>query len=55
MAFHILELHEWFHSDCVSGELVSQTETFQMIAAVLETGNLALYQPTHSPNTHWSN
>jgi len=51
----ILELHEWFHPDCVSGELASQNETFQMIASVLKTGNPAVYQPTHPPNTYWSN
>jgi len=51
----ILELHKWFHPDCVSGELASQNETFQMIASVLETGNPGLYQPTYLPNTHWHN
>ncbi len=51
----ILALHEWFHPDCVSGELTSQNETFQMIASVLETGNPAVYQPKHASNTHWGN
>jgi hypothetical protein len=51
----ILGLQNWFHPDCVSGELASQNETFQMIAAVLEQGNHSLYHPTHAPNTHWMN
>ena len=51
----ILELRDWFHPDLVSGELPGGNETFKMIAAVLETGNAASYQPTHPPNTHWKN
>lgn len=51
----ILTLGEWHHPDLVDGEMPSTTETFQMIAAVLEKGNLQLYKPTQKPNTHWSN
>ncbi|RZJ52806.1 MAG: hypothetical protein EOO44_10660 [Flavobacterium sp.] len=51
----ILEEREWFHPDLVNGELPSENETFIQISKILETGNTALYKPTHNPNTHWSN
>lgn len=51
----ILELDEWFHIDLAGDEKPSENETFQMLAKVLETGNLNEYKPTKSPNTHWSN
>ena len=51
----ILELHDWFHPDVVSGELPSKNETFIQIAKVLETGDGKFYEPTHEPNTQWKN
>ena len=51
----IIRLNEWFHPDLASGEKPSESETFQMIARVLETGDLKYYQPTKVPNNHWKN
>lgn len=51
----ILRLDEWYHNDLANGEKPSQNETFQMIAKVLETGNVDLYMPTKEPNNHWQN
>ncbi len=51
----ILKLEEWYHNDLAAGEQPSEIETFQMIASVIEKGNIELYQPTKKPNTHWSN
>lgn len=51
----ILVLEDWYHPDIVGGELPSATTTFQQLALVLETGNLAVYEPSDTPNTHWSN
>ncbi len=51
----VLELQEWFHPDIVNGDLPSENETFQQIAEVLETGDIACYKPTRQPNTHWKN
>lgn len=48
-------LDEWFHPDLIEGEKPSECETFQQIAFVLETGERMKYDPTHSPNNHWSN
>lgn len=51
----ILQLEEWHHPDLAKGELPSQTETFQHLALVLETGDRSYYRPTLPPNTHWKN
>jgi hypothetical protein len=51
----VLVLEEWYHPDLCSMQLPSKTETFQMLAALIETGNLGEYRPTLAPNTHWSN
>ena len=51
----IIRLKEWFHPDLASGEKPSESETFQMIARVLESGDLRNYHPTKMPNNHWSN
>jgi len=48
-------LDEWNHPDLCDGILPSQSETFQMLAAVVETGNIAEYRPSLPPNTHWLN
>jgi hypothetical protein len=51
----ILQLEEWHHPDVVAGELPSNSETFQQLAHVLSTGNVELYRPSATPNTHWRN
>lgn len=51
----LLRLDEWYHNDLSDGELPSAIETFQMIAKVLETGDVSFYQPTKAPNNHWTN
>ena len=51
----ILQLEEWFHPNVVNDELPSDCETFQQLAAVLMTGELSHYHPSHPPNTHWIN
>ena len=51
----ILQLEEWHHPNLVEGDLPSQSETFQQLARVLVTGDLSIYKPSHSANTHWKN
>ena len=51
----ILLLDEWFHPDLTGGEKPSECETFQMIAEVLEIGDLEYYRPTTTSNNHWTN
>lgn len=51
----LLQLDEWFHPDVAMEEKPSENETFRLIAAVLETGDIDLYKPEKSPNNHWSN
>jgi hypothetical protein len=51
----ILQLDEWHHPDLAADELPSTSETFQVIADVLVTGDSTRYMPTKTPNTHWSN
>lgn len=48
----VLRLDQWRHPQ-VGSEKPSQTETFQMIAEVLATGDAKRYQPKTKPNTHW--
>jgi hypothetical protein len=50
----ILRLDEWHHPDISSGDLPSESPTFQALARVLETGDPKLYRPRRKPNTHWS-
>jgi hypothetical protein len=50
-----LVLDEWNHPDVCSEQLPSRSETFQMLASLIETGRLDEYQPTLPHNTHWSN
>ena len=52
----VLVLDWWWHRQperC--DQLPSETETFQQLAIVLSTGDLTMYRPLKSPNTHWSN
>ncbi len=51
----ILQLEEWHHPDLVNGEVASSSQTFQQLARVLSTGDVALYRPVEAPNTHWRN
>jgi hypothetical protein len=51
----IIELRNWFHPEVVNDELPSKNETFIQIAKVLETGNIAFYEPTNESNTSWGN
>jgi hypothetical protein len=52
----IFQLEEWHHPNVVDeNDRPSGSETFQQLAKVLATGNVALYQPTLPPNTHWLN
>jgi len=52
----ILQLEEWHHPNVVdSADRPSGSETFQQLAQVLATGDVALYQPSRPPNTHWRN
>jgi len=49
----VLRLDEWYHPDLAGGEVPSSSETFQMIAEVLVTGESSRYRPKKLPNTHW--
>ena len=52
----ILRLDEWNHPDIVDPvRKASNSETFQQIASVLESGDASKYRPSLEPNTHWSN
>ena len=51
----IQKLDEWNHPDISGGELPSSSETFKLIAEMLETGNVEGYKPTKKQNTHWDN
>jgi len=50
----VLVLDDWNHPD-LSTTPPSASETFQLIAEVLATGDPARHRPTQLPNTHWSN
>jgi len=51
----VLRLDEWSHPDVVNpDQKPSGNQTFQQIAAVLESGDVSMFQPTAEPNTHWS-
>jgi hypothetical protein len=51
----VLRLHEWHHPDVSNGEKPSESECFNLIADVIETGDASKYRPNEKPNTHWSN
>jgi len=51
----VLVLDEWCHPDVAAGHVPSELETFQQLAHVLVAGDLSLYKPTESANSHWSN
>ncbi len=50
----LLQLEEWNHPDLFEMP-PSQSETYQLIAVVLESLAPTRYRPTLAPNTHWSN
>jgi hypothetical protein len=52
----VLRLDEWNHPDVASPEeKPGGNESFQQIAAVLESGDVSIFMPNCEPNTHWSN
>lgn len=51
----LLVLDEWHHADVLTGALPSESEAFKQLAVVLATGDVDLYRPTATPNTHWRN
>jgi hypothetical protein len=50
----LLQLEEWSQPDLFETQ-PSQSQTYQLIAAVLESLDPSRYRPTLAPNTHWSN
>jgi len=50
----LLQLAEWNQPDLFE-TVPSQSETYQLIADVLESLDPTRYRPTLAPNTHWSN
>lgn len=50
-----MRLDEWHHPDLAHNEWPSQSETFQMLAAAIATGDKSKYRPMKAPNTHWKN
>jgi hypothetical protein len=51
-----LQLEEWHHPNVVDDDdRPSGSKTFQQLARVLTTGDVKLYRPSRSPNTHWRN
>jgi hypothetical protein len=51
----VLELEEWHHPNLGDDERPGSSETFRQLARVLATGDVELYRPSRSPNTHWRN
>jgi hypothetical protein len=51
----ILVLDDWHHPNLAFGERPSELETFQMLRDVLLSGDVSLYTPGLSGNTHWKN
>lgn len=50
----LLQLDEWHHPNVVDpDDRPSGSETFQQLAQVLATGDVAFYRPSQPPNTHW--
>lgn len=51
----LLVLDEWHHPDLAGGESPGESQTFQQLASVLETGHINHYKPSVPPNNHWCN
>ena len=49
----LLVLDDWHHPDLVEDEYPSHVESLRQLAAVIETGDVARYQPPEPSNTHW--
>ena len=50
-----LVLDDWHHPDTVTGERASDTAAFRSLATALASGDVAAYDASEEPNTHWSN
>lgn len=50
---HIMQLEAWFHPDIAHNERASTNPTFCALAAILAGADVASYQPSMPPNTHW--
>ena len=50
-----LRLEQWNHPELANDELPRQSETFQMLAEAIATGDKQCYAPTLPPNTDWRN
>ena len=50
----LLQLEEWNQPEMLEAP-PSQSQTYQLIAVVLESLDPTRYRPTLAPNTHWSN
>ena len=51
----VMLLDEWHHPDLVNGQAPSQTETFQLLARVLEKNDPEHYYTDEPVNNHWKN
>jgi hypothetical protein len=51
----LLVLDDWHHPDTLNGERASDTAAFRSLARVLASGDVADYDASEPPNTHWSN
>ena len=51
----LLTLSKWYHPNVSNGALPADNETFKQLAAILADLDPSIYNPTHEPNTHWSN
>lgn len=57
----LLRLEEWYHGDPNwpdnhdGQQKPSEIETFQMIAKMIESGDVRDYCPSNKPNNHWKN
>lgn len=51
----LLQLDDWHHPNVIDdASRPSNSEAFQMLARVLETGDITHYRPSSPGNTHWS-
>ena len=50
-----LVLDDWHHPDTLNGQRASDTAAFRSLARALASGDVAAYDASEEPNTHWSN
>jgi len=50
-----LVLDDWHHPDTLNGQRASDTAAFRSLARALASGEVADYDASEAPNTHWSN